>query len=503
MKKSLLLVLFILFMFITGFAQWQKAKLPAGNAILSLALDYATSYVYAGSAGNGVYVSADTGTTWSTANTGLPANLNVWNILVQNRNVLISTDSGIYLTVNNGLNWEQAGMKGVRVKSLTCYNAGDTIFWYAGTEKGIYISKNNRLSWSIYALSGSGVSTLFSWGIALYAGMTDGGLEYSTNYRRIWEAADTGITYQTQVKSFDFDYSLYIPGISGVRQGSPVVGTNQGVFVEKSNGNWVKVNNGLGTDTVVNSIISRQDIGNSGFFPITCPILAGTGKDIGNVYLFYSNYKSYNWSPLATGIDGSVNALALYRNLIFAGGSGLWSLKSDLKYLYLLDTLGLIPTTGDTATIKIFSNDSWWISTYQYDWLTFSPNQGTGDATITVTVVPNTTNAWRMGSAMINANGSLLYFYQDGGTALGINKALSKNVTIYPMPVKDEMVISFPNQPDHTRIAIYNLSGVKLLASQLTGNTTKVNMSEFNPGIYILKIVSDKQVIASQKIIKL
>jgi hypothetical protein len=502
MKKSLLLVLFCLSLIGPGFGQWQKAKLPANNPILSLAVNYSTNYVYAGSAGNGVYVSADTGTSWKTANTGLPANLNVWNILVQNKDVFIATDSGVYVTLNNGINWEQAGMKGVRVKCLTCYNTGDSIFWYAGTDRGIYISKDNRLNWSLYALSGSGVSTLFSWGIAMYAGMTDGGLEYSTDYRRIWETADTGITTQTMVKSFDYGTAVWIPDIGTMLWSNTIVGTDHGIYVEKSNGNWVKVNSGLGSDTVVNSIISMQDIGNSGFFPITYPVLAGTGNGKGNVYLFKSSLRNYSWSPLATGIDGGVNALATFRNLIFAGGSGLWSFKSDLKYLYVLDSLGTLPSTGDTATIKIFSNDSWWISTYQYDWLTFSPNQGTGDATITVTVAPNTTGDWRFGSAMFTASGFYLYFYQDGGTALGINNTLSTSVSVYPVPVKDEMIISVPEKHEYTRFSIYDVSGTELLSSYLTGNATNVDMSKYHSGVYILKLYSRNTFTATRKIIK-
>jgi hypothetical protein len=501
MKKSLFLVLICLFRIGVTFGQWQKAQLPAGNVILSLAVNYSTNYVYAGSAGNGVYISADTGTSWQTANTGLPANLNVWNILVQSKNVFIATDSGIYLTVNNGVNWEQAGLKGVPVKSLAYYNAGDTIFWYAGTEKGIYMSKNNRLSWSLYALSGSAVSNLLSWGIALYAGMTDGGLEYSTDYRRIWEAADTGITNHTLVKSFDYGMPMWFPDISTMIWTSTIVGTDHGIYVDKSYGNWVKVNNGLATDTVVNSIISIQDIGNSGFNAIEYPVLAGTGNGTGNVYQFNSSLRNYSWSALATGIDGSVNALAMYRNIVFAGGSSLWVLKSDIKYLYLSDTIGEFPVAGGTGTLKIISNDFWFIKTSNYDWLTFTPNQGTGDAIVTVTAAPNTTNAWRYGSAMINSSENWLTFNQDGGTTLGINNAVSPSVSIYPVPVKDEMVISYPNQTGNTRFAIYNLSGVELLAATLTGGTTKVNISGYNPGVYILKIYSQNNCIM-RKIIK-
>ena len=499
MKKSLLLVLLSLFLFGQSFGQWQKAKLPANNAILSLAVDYSTSYVYAGSAGNGVYLSSDTGATWKTANTGLPANLNVSNILIKNKIIFLATSDGVYSSANNGNSWQQAGLKGVLVNSLT-FNSYDTTF-YAGTEKGIYLSKYNGLSWSIYAFPNQGVSSLYSYGIALYAGMSAGGLNYYTNYRKIWAVADTGITNKTIVKTINtYGYS----GFAGLNLvvNSPLIGTDHGLYVEKSKGNWVQVNNGLGPDTIVNSIISAFDMYNQGYNPIYFASLIVTGKDTGNVYSHHNPAAGYYWSSLNTGIDGSVNTLAMYRNIIFAGGSSLWVLKSDLKYLYASNITSWTPAVGDTTTFKLFTNnnDFWFIQTTN-DWLTFSPNTGTGDATITVTVAPNNTNSIRFGFARINASGTMLSIYQDAANTTGIDNVVNANITIYPVPVKDEMVISFPNQAGNTRFAISNLSGVEMLASQLTGNTTKVNMSGFNPGVYVLKIYSGNTC-TTKKIIK-
>ncbi|MBK6283639.1 MAG: hypothetical protein IPF54_14215 [Draconibacterium sp.] len=186
MKKSLLSFLLSLFMFGQTFGQWQKANLPASNAILSLAVDYSTSYVYAGSAGNGVYLSTNTGDNWSTANTGLPANLNVWNILIRNKNIFLATNDGIYSSANYGTSWQQAGLKGVLVKSLTWYNSSDTTFLYAGTEEGIYLSKNNGLSWSLFAFPDTGISAVLSTGSAnFYAGKETGGLDYYADYHKI------------------------------------------------------------------------------------------------------------------------------------------------------------------------------------------------------------------------------------------------------------------------------------------------------------------------------
>ena len=500
MKKSLLLVLFCLCLFGHSFGQWQKAKLPASNAILSLAVDYSTSYVYAGSEGNGVYLSADTGDNWSTANIGLPANLNVWNILIKNKNIFLATNDGVYSSANNGNSWQHAGLKGVLVNSLTCYNNSDTTFLYAGTDKGIYQSKNNGLNWSMFAFSGFGVSAVFSNSSAnFYAGMTAGGLNYYTDYRKIWAAADTGITNKTIIKTFSVGYN-------GMGDSKIIVGTNHGAFLEKSTGNWVQINTGLYSDTVVNSIISPDNfqIYNPGYLYFQGSTLAGTGKTTGNVYMLNGVGNNYLWNTLSTGIDGSVNTLAIYRNIVFAGGSSLWVLKSNLEYLYVSDYSAsrIMHAVGDTVTFKINSNRFWYITDYFADWFTISPNTGTGDAIITVIAKQNNTNSMRFGSFSINSvTSKWLTYLQEPGNTTGIYNASSTNITIYPVPVKDELVISFPNQPENTRFAISNLSGVELLASQLAGSNTKVNMNGFKPGVYVLKIYSGNTC-TTQKIIK-
>jgi hypothetical protein len=503
MKKSLLSLILSFCLFGHSFAQWQKANLPASNAILSLAVDYATSYVYAGSEGNGVYLSADTGATWKTANTGLPANLNVSNILIQNKNIFLATNDGVYLSANKGIRWEQAGLKSILVNSFTSYSSGDTTFLYAGTEKGIYLTKNNGQSWSIFAFPGFGVSAVLSVGSAnFYAGKETGGLDYYADYHKNW-VTDACITSNTIIKSLNINmlgasdsYTFLTPA------------TNHGAYYIDSKGNWVPIKGGLSSDTIVNTIISTPDMlrsRNYGYFSIYNIALAGTGTTIdkGNVYSNGGVPGYYNWTALSTGIDGEVKALAIQRNIVFAGGSSLWVLNSDMKYLDVSDSIGVMPAVGDTATFKIITNDSWFILNSTNDkWITFSPSVGTGDATITVTATPNNTNNMRLGSMSINAqNQSPVYFYQAPANTTGIDNPSNTNITIYPVPVKDDLVISFPNQSDNTRFAISNLSGMELLAAQLTGNTTKVNMSGFNPGVYVLKIYSGDTCI-TRKIIK-
>ena len=76
--------------------------------------------------------------------------------------------------------------------------------------------------------------------------------------------------------------------------------------------------------------------------------------------------------------------------------------------------------------------------------LNFSSNTGTGDATITVTATQSNTNSLRVGVAMINGAVIQLFFYQDGTNTTGIDNPISSNVTLYPVQVKDDLVISFP-----------------------------------------------------------
>lgn len=75
----------------------------------------------------------------------------------------------------------------------------------------------------------------------------------------------------------------------------------------------------------------------------------------------------------------------------------------------------------------------------------------------------------------------------------------SKQLTVYPNPVKDVLNLSYAQ--NITNVAVYNLLGQKVIEAKQHTNSVQIDMSSLASGSYIVKVASDNQ-IKSIKIIK-
>lgn len=76
-----------------------------------------------------------------------------------------------------------------------------------------------------------------------------------------------------------------------------------------------------------------------------------------------------------------------------------------------------------------------------------------------------------------------------------------KGISVYPNPVKDFLQISNTNQ-NISDVMVYNLLGQKIIAENWLGtNNSSLDMSQLNPGTYLLKIIADGKS-ETKKIIK-
>jgi hypothetical protein len=92
----------------------------------------------------GVYRSIDTGLTWSRTSQGL-GDTNVFSLLTAGPKLFAGTGSGLYVSSDEGANWNSAGLPlSVIVSSLAAI--GNTIL--AGTDKGLFRSADGGLIWS-------------------------------------------------------------------------------------------------------------------------------------------------------------------------------------------------------------------------------------------------------------------------------------------------------------------------------------------------------------------
>jgi hypothetical protein len=234
MKKSLFILSFVSMAIIAN-AQWQQTSLSYHSGINCLAIS--GNNIFVGTESSGVFLSSNNGNNWDTANTGLTGNaLHVAAFATKGDTIFAGTEgSGVYSSTNNGNNWTStaSGITGA-VHALAI--KGDTII--AGTEatvgSGMFISPNNGSSWTAvnnglptFSIE---VSAIAIKGSNIFTGIW-GGIYLSSNYGQHWSVSDTTGFAKAGVYAF---------AISG---SNIFAGTDNGVYITINNGsNWTKVN---------------------------------------------------------------------------------------------------------------------------------------------------------------------------------------------------------------------------------------------------------------------
>ncbi len=155
-------------------AQWIQTNGPYGSDILCFAVN--GSHIFAGTFGDGVFLSTNNGTSWTTVNTGL-TNTFVLSLAVNGSNLFAGTGSGVFLSTNNGTSWTavNTGLTNTFVRSFAV--AGSNLF--AGTNgDGVFLSTDNGSSWRAVntGLTYPYVLALAVNGSHLFAGTSDGGV---------------------------------------------------------------------------------------------------------------------------------------------------------------------------------------------------------------------------------------------------------------------------------------------------------------------------------------
>jgi hypothetical protein len=107
------------------------------NNVDIYSLTISGNYLFAG--GNGIYLSTNNGVNWQlSTSTGTRS-------LVSNGNYIFAGKDDVFVSTNYGLNWVQTSLNNVAVNALTVY--GSNIF--AGTGYGVYVTTNNGANWQL------------------------------------------------------------------------------------------------------------------------------------------------------------------------------------------------------------------------------------------------------------------------------------------------------------------------------------------------------------------
>jgi photosystem II stability/assembly factor-like uncharacterized protein len=327
--SSLLFDLFFLFT-ITNLlpAQWIQTNGIQGEYITSN-LVVSSPNLVAGAIG-GLFVTVDSGATWSRVNI-VGNDSSVTAIAVGSNGVggtnLFASSFGprVFLSTDNGITWSVSGiLSSSQPHSLVV--SSHSLF--AGTYAGIYRSTNNGATWTPannglpYTFSLPLIWTLAASGTNLFAGTIGNGLFLSTDDGMKWTQVTNGLRTSDNVTKVFVSGTTILAGV-----------LNNGVFRSTDNGtSWSKSKTSL-ADTVLNNV---NDFTAYGTMMFASEYSSGVwiSKDAGE-----------NWAPINTGLPNvSVMALAVYGTNLYAA-AGFTICRRSLSELLTSVSIskGIIP----------------------------------------------------------------------------------------------------------------------------------------------------------------
>jgi len=157
--------------------------------------------VYAGIANGGIYLSADGGATWSSANTGL-ANLDVRSLAVSPsdpQRVLAGTPTGGFLSVDGGSSWSAiATLSGSAIGDIVFDPASPQIAYATGSEGMLAKSTDGGATWTAIGANVASKKPLTliidrSHSATIYIGTLDDGVYKSTDGGASFTAQNSGL----------------------------------------------------------------------------------------------------------------------------------------------------------------------------------------------------------------------------------------------------------------------------------------------------------------------
>ncbi|HQT91598.1 MAG TPA: T9SS type A sorting domain-containing protein, partial [Candidatus Kryptobacter bacterium] len=105
------------------------------------------SNIFAGTFLQGVFLSTDNGTSWTTVNNGL-TDTHVQALAVSGSNIFAGTSGGVFLSTNNGTSWTAASNGLGSFPWVDAFAVSGTNLFAGSYFNGVFLSTDNGSSWS-------------------------------------------------------------------------------------------------------------------------------------------------------------------------------------------------------------------------------------------------------------------------------------------------------------------------------------------------------------------
>jgi len=99
---------------------------------------------------------------------------------------------------------------------------------------------------------------------------------------------------------------------------------------------------------------------------------------------------------------------------------------------------------------------------------------------------------------------SMITGFKETSTGIGGTSIAALLVELYPNPARDQVTLIYPNYVDdaQSEAEFVNASGKVTKKVQLSGKSTKLDLSDMNPGVYFVKITSESGTVIEKLVIQ-
>ena len=224
-KISVVFVIVFTFIFVSsGNAQWKKTNGPYGGTGLTNIVSDGASLL--GMTEDSVYVSNDNGMNWNEADSGLPRNsqglVTMFGLASNKGSVYAGTYAGIFRSTNRGSTWKSISSDFGPYTQINSFGFIDTII-FAGIQTsisaGIYRSTDNGKSWACVDsfFYNCRVNCFLTINDTVFAAVLGKGLLRSKDYGENWELLDSaGVSINYITSIILKNKRIYVSTLSGL-----------------------------------------------------------------------------------------------------------------------------------------------------------------------------------------------------------------------------------------------------------------------------------------------
>jgi photosystem II stability/assembly factor-like uncharacterized protein len=466
----------------------------------------------------GIYFSTNNGNSWTPANSGLGV-AKITALHINGTKVFAGTENGVYTSSDNGNNWAATANIGLKDKYIMAITTSG-LELLVSTYGKVFVSNNSGTNWSeASGLQNLEVQTFTTNGSNIYAGTLFGGIFSSANNNGIWES-------RSNIPTVPSVYSIVING------SDILVGGIFGPALSVNNGDsWVQIRNGM-TSTAKKVVVSGANI-----FAVTFTKGVFLSTNNGSSWLAINNDLPFNSSR-----DKIVNDLAVIGSNIFVAtengvfkstnNGNTWTqvMTSNTEVgILVVSGTRLIAAGGKTLAYSTNNGSSWTEIAFNiplranissitargstivvgtYDWTSLSTNLGiylsndNGDnwSDINNGVVPS--------SNAVALNGNYLYV---GGTKGVWRRVLENIVDVKESKMEDLTCVVSPNPASNLlnivisedligkEYSVRNPLGVAYLKGILSDKSTHLSIKDLPNGMYILQLEGSSKTVKFMK----